>query len=72
MDELETYKAMVVNARNRARRNYDLKREEILAKRKADYKLLHPEPRRRGRPPLAKNLCPAASKTDSAELSSSP
>ena len=63
--ELQFYKTIVVKARERARRNYELRREEILAKRKEEYSLKNPEPRRRGRPPLlAKNLCDAAPKTD--------
>jgi hypothetical protein len=63
-EELAFYKSIVQNARERAHQNYLLKREEILAKRKQEYKLKHPEPRRRGRPPLAKNLCDAVPKTD--------
>lgn len=63
-EELAFYKSIVQKSRDRAHRNYQLNREEILAKRQVEYKLKHPEPRRRGRPPLAKNLCDAVPKTD--------
>ncbi|TEB18224.1 hypothetical protein C9890_0444 [Perkinsus sp. BL_2016] len=65
MNELEEFKNMAMNARARAKRNYERNRAEILEKKKVAYRLAHPDPAPRGRPPLSKNLCDAASKTDS-------
>lgn len=48
--EMEKFKAMAMNARERAKRNYEAKKEDILQRRKEKYRASHPNPRPRGRP----------------------